>query len=125
VSLTCTYGQHSSFFGTPITPIDRIRQIAEVRNPEPIPFYPENRVSEVILPGKQFKNPFYQFDPCHPCSIVLRKKMSTDGSTFTETVYSTGLRKPCHLKPFMVSGTNMQMLQIAQVRAIAKRNNIS
>ncbi|MCW3113984.1 MAG: hypothetical protein JWR18_2380, partial [Segetibacter sp.] len=34
-------------------------------------------VSEVILPGKQFKNRFYQFDPCHPCSIVFRKKMST------------------------------------------------
>jgi hypothetical protein len=37
------YGEHISFFGTPITQIERIRQITHVRNPEPIRFYPEKQ----------------------------------------------------------------------------------
>jgi hypothetical protein len=36
-------GEHPSFFGTPITQIERIRQITEVRKPEPIRFYPEKQ----------------------------------------------------------------------------------
>ncbi|MCW3113790.1 MAG: hypothetical protein JWR18_2186, partial [Segetibacter sp.] len=45
------------FLGTRITQIERIRQITQV-NLNQSAFIRKNRVTEVILPGKQFKNRF-------------------------------------------------------------------